>query len=110
MGGLKVVLLVLGILMFAVPCSYGVSVACMEVYDEGRAPAVFRSPECHDWVLSAKAHQNETMNCQFETTRGRRRYQEDRISCNLDMQIPLLGNPSNHQLLFLCFGFWFSAR
>lgn len=91
MGGLKVVLLVLGILMFAVPCSYGVSVACMEDYDEGRAPAVFRSPECHDWVLSAKAHQNETMNCQFETTQGRRRYQEDRISCNLDMQIPLLG-------------------
>ncbi|KAF7119721.1 hypothetical protein RHSIM_Rhsim13G0147500 [Rhododendron simsii] len=63
MDGLKVVLLVLGILMVAVPCSYGVSVACMEVYDEGRAPAVFRSPECHDWVLSAKAHQNETMNC-----------------------------------------------
>ncbi|KAH7838354.1 hypothetical protein Vadar_025327 [Vaccinium darrowii] len=91
MGGLKVVFLVLGVLMFAIPCSYGVSVACMAVYDEGGAPAVFKSPECHDWVLSAKAGHNETMNCQFESTKGRRRYQEDRISCNLDMKIPLLG-------------------
>ncbi|GFZ04345.1 kinase superfamily protein [Actinidia rufa] len=87
MGGLKVVLLLLGVFMCVIPFSYGLSESCMMVYDEGRAPAVLRSPECPDWVLSAESR----LNCQFSTTQGRRRYQEDHISCNLDMKIPLSG-------------------
>ena len=92
MGGLKVVLLLLGVFMCVIPFSYGLSESCMTVYDEGRAPAVLRSPECPDWVLSAEFHQNQKVNCQFSTTKGRRRYQEDHISCNLDMKIPLSSN------------------
>ncbi|XP_057514965.1 putative protein phosphatase 2C 76 isoform X2 [Actinidia eriantha] len=87
MGGLKVVLLLLGVFMCVIPFSYGLSESCMMVYDEGRAPAVLRSPECPDWVLSAESR----LNCQFSTTQGRRRYQEDHISCNLNMKIPLSG-------------------
>ncbi|CAL5353740.1 unnamed protein product [Camellia sinensis] len=73
--------LLLGVVMPAIPISYGLSVSCMAVYDEGSTPAVFRSPECPDWVLSPKSHQNQIMNCQFATTPGRRKYQEDRFSC-----------------------------
>ncbi|PSS07287.1 Protein phosphatase 2C 51 [Actinidia chinensis var. chinensis] len=91
MGGLKAVLLLLGVFMCVIPFSYGLSESCMMVYDEGRAPAVHRSPECSDWVLSAESRQNQKVNCQFSTTQGRRRYQEDHISCNLDMKIPLSG-------------------
>ncbi|CBI25040.3 probable protein phosphatase 2C 51 isoform X1 [Vitis vinifera] len=86
MNEFKIVSLLLGLFVCRIPSSNGVSVSCMMVYDEGGAAAVFRSPECPDW----KPIHNQTLNCQFATIRGWREYQEDRISCDLDMKIPLL--------------------
>ncbi|GMP90889.1 hypothetical protein CsSME_00041821 [Camellia sinensis var. sinensis] len=62
----------------------------MMVYDEGGASAVLESPECPQWHLSTQS-QNQTGNCQFATLQGHREYQEDRITCNLEMNIPFLG-------------------
>lgn len=78
---------------------------CTKVYDDddGGAPAVFDSPECPDWVLSS--HQQETtLNCQFSTSQGRRTYQEDRVSCDLDFNIPLtIGNSLHFTQFFSLF-------
>uniref|UniRef100_A0A5B7ATC2 PPM-type phosphatase domain-containing protein n=1 Tax=Davidia involucrata TaxID=16924 RepID=A0A5B7ATC2_DAVIN len=68
-----------------------VSVSCMMVYDEGGASAVFGSPDCPQWVLSTESLPNQTGNCQFATLQGHREYQEDRITCNLEMKMPFLG-------------------
>ena len=87
MNEFKIVSLLLGFFVCRVRSSYGVSVSCMIVYDEGGAAAVFRSPACPDW----KPIQNQTFNCQFATIQGRREYQEDRISCDLDLKIPFPG-------------------
>lgn len=79
-----------------------VSVSCMMAYDEGGAPAVLHTPECTShWVLNTLSLQNQTANCQFATLQGRREYQEDHIACNLDMNIPFLGNLTNLQALLI---------
>ncbi|GMP90886.1 hypothetical protein CsSME_00041821 [Camellia sinensis var. sinensis] len=87
----KIVVL-LGIFLSAISSSatHEVSVSCMMVYDEGGASAVLESPECPQWHLSTQS-QNQTGNCQFATLQGHREYQEDRITCNLEMNIPFLG-------------------
>ncbi|KAF8388112.1 hypothetical protein HHK36_026778 [Tetracentron sinense] len=89
MRGLKIFLVLLGFLLFAVPSSNGESSSCLRAYEEGGAAAVFESPECPYWHLSS--FQRNTLNCQFSTLQGRRRYQEDRVSCDLDLQIPFPG-------------------
>ncbi|XAR61161.1 Phosphoprotein phosphatase [Bertholletia excelsa] len=66
-----------------------VSVSCMMVYDEGGAPAVLESPECPHWKLYPLSH-NQTKNCQFAMLQGHRKYQEDRLACNLKLNIPSL--------------------
>lgn len=73
--------------------------SCMMAYDEGGAAAVFRSPECPDW--KPKPIQNQTLNCQFATMQGWREYQEDRVSCDLDLKIPFLGTISNFLVHFI---------
>ncbi|KAL2535690.1 Protein phosphatase 2C family protein [Forsythia ovata] len=79
----------LGVFLGAIRClAYGISVSCMMAYEEGGAPAVFSSPECPQWVLAAESSRNSSRNCHFATFQGRREYQEDRITCNLDMKIP----------------------
>ncbi|GER24868.1 protein phosphatase 2C family protein [Striga asiatica] len=65
-----------------------VSVSCMMAYEEGGALAVFSSPECSQWVFSPKSFENSTQNCDYATHQGRREYQEDRVTCNLDMKLP----------------------
>lgn len=78
-------------------CStHEVSVAYMMAYGEGGAPAVFSSQECPqwEWTRPIQVHQDHpTANCEFSSaiSQGRRNYQEDRISCNPAMKIPLLG-------------------
>lgn len=72
----------------------GASVSCMMAYEEGGAPAVFNSLECPQWVLSKQSSKNSTKNCQFATIQGRREYQEDRVTCNLDMKVPFSGDLS----------------
>ncbi|KAK0583551.1 hypothetical protein LWI29_038121 [Acer saccharum] len=86
MVGLEIVAVVVGLVL--VKSSNGVSVSCMMAYDEGGAPAAFKSEECFQWLLSAP---NQTTNCQFSQLQGLRKYQEDRISCHLHFNIPLLG-------------------
>ncbi|XP_073300289.1 probable protein phosphatase 2C 51 isoform X1 [Primulina huaijiensis] len=82
----------LGVLLCTIPfIAHGVSVSCMMAYEEGGAPAVFNSPECPQWFLSAESSQNSTKNCQFATLQGHREYQEDRITCDLDMKLPFSG-------------------
>lgn len=33
-----------------------------------------------------------TQNCHFATSQGRRLYQEDQVTCNVNLKFPLLGN------------------
>ncbi|XP_058197311.1 probable protein phosphatase 2C 51 isoform X1 [Rhododendron vialii] len=87
----EIVLLVAGLFLCAISCAAPeVSVSCMMAYDEGSAPAVLESPECPQWGLSSRSH-NGTGNCQFATLQGHRDYQEDHITCNLEMNIRFLG-------------------
>ncbi|CAK9143756.1 unnamed protein product [Ilex paraguariensis] len=91
MKGFKVAV-TLGLFLCAISSAvHGVSVSCMMAYDEGGVPAVFQSPECLKWLLLVEAHQNQTDNCQFATLQGHREYQEDFVTCNLDMKIPIPG-------------------
>lgn len=70
---------------------HGVTVSCMMAYEEGGAPAVFNSPECNHWAFSAE-YTNSTKNCEFATLQGHRQYQEDRVTCNLDLKLPFSGD------------------
>lgn len=95
-----VLLALLGLLL----CSFSataheVSVSCMMAYDKGGALAVFQSTECPQWVHSTNDLQNKTRNCQFSTLKGHREYQEDRVTCNLDLRIPVLGTLCPKDLL-----------
>lgn len=92
MEGYKIALL-LGLFFYVISSSaQHVSVDCMMVYKEGGAPAVFNSPNCPQWVFPAKSSQNHLEKCQFATLQGRRKYQEDRMTCNPAMKIPFLGS------------------
>lgn len=87
--------LLFGVLLMTVPSSNGVPVACMMEYEDGGAPAVFGYPECPERVFPPAGYlKNQTLNCQFAILQGRRDYQEDVITCNLDFKVPLLGNTS----------------
>lgn len=67
----------------------------MMEYEDGGAPAVFGYPECPERVFPPAGYlKNQTLNCQFAILQGRRDYQEDVITCNLDFKVPLLGNTS----------------
>ncbi|XP_027773404.1 probable protein phosphatase 2C 51 isoform X1 [Solanum pennellii] len=88
MEGEKVGLLLVTFLCLSY--AYEVSVSCMMAYDEGGASAVFNSPECHRWDFST-AIKNGTDNCLIATHQGRRKYQEDRITCYPRVTVPVLG-------------------
>ncbi|XP_076926753.1 putative protein phosphatase 2C 51 [Bidens hawaiensis] len=61
----------------------------MIAYNEGGAPAVLQSPECAaEWLQSLK---NSTKVCEFASIQGHRKYQEDRVACNLGIRLPLFG-------------------
>ncbi|KAL1539725.1 protein-serine/threonine phosphatase [Salvia divinorum] len=67
---------------------HGISLACMMAYEEGGVPAVLNSPDC-PWLLSSLHSSNSSKNCQFATLQGRRDYQEDRLVCDLGLELPL---------------------
>ncbi|KAK3003296.1 hypothetical protein RJ639_018520 [Escallonia herrerae] len=90
MGGVKIALLLVGLLVCTIPHSDGLS--CKTIYEQGGAPAVFDSPDCDNQIFLTRFPENQTVNCEFSTNQGRRRYQEDRIACNLDLQTPFIGN------------------
>ncbi|KAA8550823.1 hypothetical protein F0562_002507 [Nyssa sinensis] len=101
MEGLQIVAL-LGLFLSAISsviATHEVSVSCMMVYDEGGASAVFGSPECPHWVLSTESLRNQTGNCQFATLQGHREYQEDRITCNLEMKMPFLDKNGTREVM-----------
>lgn len=89
------VLLIVGLLILLllspIPTSHGESSTCLMVYKQGGAPAVFQSPNCPRWTLSNGAVRRRMENCQSYILRGRRKHQEDRTLCALDLQIPLPG-------------------
>lgn len=78
---------------FTTAHGHGISLAsCLIAYNEGGAPALFHSGrECPQWLLLVNSLKNKTRNCDFATIQGHRDYQEDRATCNLDINIPLLG-------------------
>ncbi|KAK4418314.1 putative inactive protein kinase [Sesamum alatum] len=71
----------------------GESLTCLTVYKEGGAPAVFQSPRCPRWTLSNFKSQTDRQSgaCQSAMLQGRRKSQEDRIHCALDLRIPFPG-------------------
>ena len=69
--------------------SYGESSTCLTVYKEGGAPAVFQSPKCPRWTLPNYGS-TTTAPCQMAILQGRRKSQEDRTLCALDIRIPFL--------------------
>ncbi|XP_031112674.1 uncharacterized protein LOC116016509 isoform X3 [Ipomoea triloba] len=75
--------------------TYGESSTCLTVYEEGGAPAVFQSPKCPRWKLpsygSKPRYQSPAANCQTALHQGRRKQQEDRAICALDIRVPFLG-------------------
>lgn len=74
-------------------CTNGESLTCLTVYKEGGAPAVFQSPKCPRWTLSnyrsnPKNSPSSAAKCQSAMHQGRRKSQEDRTLCALDIRIP----------------------
>ncbi|KAH7577592.1 hypothetical protein JRO89_XS01G0271400 [Xanthoceras sorbifolium] len=85
--------IVVMIIAYATTPSNGESSTCLTVYKEGGAPAVFKSPKCPRWNLpNYNSRQRTTSRCQSATLQGRRKYQEDRTLCALDLRIPFPGS------------------
>lgn len=106
MDGFKTVWGFLGLVIISIMASSsygnGISVSCMMMYDEGGVPAVYESNECLQWVLSTASLHNRTDDCQFAQLQGLREYQEDRISCDLHLRIPLPGSLSLFLVWLIC--------
>ncbi|KAI7990709.1 putative protein phosphatase 2C 51 [Camellia lanceoleosa] len=60
----------------------------MTVYNEGGAPAVLESPQCRRCPSETFRRSHHNMNCESARLQGRRKYQEDRVFC--DLHIPIL--------------------
>lgn len=87
------------VLFLAISCG-GESSTCLTVYKEGGAPAVFQSPKCPRWNLhnwGSRTH-NGRGRCHTAAIQGRRKHQEDRVLCALDLPIPFPGM----ELLYFC--------
>ncbi|KAI5435071.1 hypothetical protein KIW84_021775 [Lathyrus oleraceus] len=64
----------------------------MTVYKNGGAPAVFQSPKCPRWRLfDYDSSPRTATRCQSSMLQGRRKSQEDRTLCVLDVRIPFPG-------------------
>ncbi|XP_022996359.1 uncharacterized protein LOC111491615 isoform X1 [Cucurbita maxima] len=75
--------------VYAITYCSSESSTCLMVYKEGGAPAVFQSPKCPLWKLSDYTFQSPNApHCQIAMHQGRRKYQEDRTLCALDIRIP----------------------
>ncbi|XP_074349991.1 uncharacterized protein LOC141689547 isoform X2 [Apium graveolens] len=85
-------LYILGFIIHLITIVNGESSTCLTVYKEGGAPAVFQSPKCPRWKLpeysSNRRSRSPIATCQVALHQGRRRAQEDRLICNLDVRVP----------------------
>ncbi|CAH1417716.1 unnamed protein product [Lactuca virosa] len=74
-----------------------VSSSCMITYDDGGAPAVLQSSECVvQWGFMVESLKNSTKICEFASLQGHRKYQEDCVTCNLGIRIPLIGKDARN--------------
>ncbi|XP_050236552.1 uncharacterized protein LOC126686518 isoform X2 [Mercurialis annua] len=94
------VLLGFVISLYVTRCCGGESSTCLTVYKDGGAPAVFESPKCPSWNLPNYDSRSRTTTgtassgssrCQSAMIQGRRKSQEDRTLCALDIRIPFPG-------------------
>ncbi|XP_058770917.1 uncharacterized protein LOC131644435 isoform X2 [Vicia villosa] len=80
------------LLSTGIPFADGESSTCLTVYKNGGAPAVFQSPKCPRWRLfDYDSPRQTTTRCQSSMLQGRRKSQEDRTLCVLDVRIPFPG-------------------
>ncbi|CAH8349398.1 unnamed protein product [Eruca vesicaria subsp. sativa] len=81
--------LIIAFFFFAGYCG-GESSTCLTVYKQGGAPAVFQSPKCPRWNWPSRSHSRTggDARCHTASLQGRRKYQEDRLLCALDLRIP----------------------
>ncbi|XP_024013006.1 probable protein phosphatase 2C 51 isoform X2 [Eutrema salsugineum] len=90
------------VLFLASNCG-GESSTCLTVYKEGGAPAVFQSPKCPRWNLQNWGSRSRTRSggarCHAAAIQGRRKYQEDRLLCALDLRIPFPGKTGTKDVL-----------
>uniref|UniRef100_A0A2P2IPI4 Uncharacterized protein LOC105649936 n=1 Tax=Rhizophora mucronata TaxID=61149 RepID=A0A2P2IPI4_RHIMU len=92
----KLLILELVIAVYVTRCCAGESSTCLTVYNEGGAPAVFKSPKCPRWNLPSydsgpRTTSLRSARCQVAILQGRRKSQEDRAVCALDVAIPFPG-------------------
>ncbi|XP_022145966.1 probable protein phosphatase 2C 51 isoform X5 [Momordica charantia] len=88
----KFYMIIVWFLAYARTYSFAESSTCLMVYKEGGATAVFQSPKCPLWKLSDYTFQSPSAShCQIAMHQGRRKYQEDRTLCALDVRIPFPG-------------------
>lgn len=88
--GFKIAVVIALLLFVTSYATNEISESCMKIYLEGDAPAVLELPECHQWSpLSLPPHRDQ--NCQFSTFQGRREYQEDRVTCDLQLNVTVIG-------------------
>ncbi|KAL0725229.1 hypothetical protein Bca4012_039828 [Brassica carinata] len=76
----------------------GESSTCLTVYKQGGAPAVFQSPKCPRWNRPSRSRTGDAR-CHTASLQGRRRYQEDRLLCALDLRIPFPGKSGAKDVL-----------
>ncbi|KAI4341751.1 hypothetical protein MLD38_026436 [Melastoma candidum] len=79
------------LLLTSIPASLQESSTCLTVYRLGGAPAVFQSPKCPRWKPSPPPRPPSSGHCHVSILRGRRKAQEDRAFCALDVRIPFPG-------------------
>ncbi|WZY87408.1 hypothetical protein YC2023_044143 [Brassica napus] len=78
----------------------GESSTCLTVYKQGGAPAVFQSPKCPRWNWpSPSRSRTGDARCHTAALQGRRKYQEDRLLCALDLRIPFPGKSGTKDVL-----------
>lgn len=90
------------LLSTGIPFADGESSTCLTVYKNGGAPAVFQSPKCPRWRLfDYDSPRQTTTRCQSSMLQGRRKSQEDRTLCVLDVRIPFPGKLFTTPISFL---------
>lgn len=103
----KFSLYILGFIIPLIAVVNGESSTCLTVYKEGGAPAVFQSPKCPRWKLpeygSNRRSRSPVATCQVALHQGRRRAQEDRLICNLDVRVPFPSKFSSKSCFSLLF-------
>ncbi|KAE9589184.1 hypothetical protein Lal_00000408 [Lupinus albus] len=80
------------VFLLSIPFAHSESSTCLTVYNNGGAPAVFKSPKCPRWKLSHyDSPSQSTARCHNAILQGRRISQEDRTLCLQDLHIPFPG-------------------